>query len=45
MRTEQMEFDFMSEDGTKSVPKKEGKKCQKYGTKSVPKEEGKKCQK
>ena len=29
MSTEQMEFDFMSEDGSKPAPKEEGKKCQK----------------
>ena len=29
MRIERKEFDFMSEDGMKSVPKEEGKKCQK----------------
>ena len=29
MRIERMEFDFMSEDGTKPAPKEEGKKCQK----------------
>ena len=29
MKITQMEFDFMSEDGTKSVPKEEEKKCQK----------------
>ena len=29
MKIEQMEFDFMSEDGPKPVPQEEGRKCQK----------------
>lgn len=29
MKITQMEFDFMSEDGSKPVPQEEGKKCQK----------------
>lgn len=29
MRIERKEFGFMSENGTKSVQKEEGKKCQK----------------
>ena len=29
MKIEQMEFDFMSGDGSKPVPQEEGKKCQK----------------